>query len=73
MNENKNQKFRRLARLRGERVLRDLHLIGNLANKNNYEYSEAEVSMLFAAIEAEIRVVKLGFTRGNKKKRSIKL
>ncbi len=71
MTENKHAKFRRLAKLRGERALKDLRLVGNLSNRNNYEYTEAEVKALFSAIEDELKVAKLGFLRN--KKRGIKL
>jgi hypothetical protein len=71
MNESKHTKFRRLAKLRGERALKDLRLVGNLSNKNNYDYTEAEVKALFNVLEEELRVAKLGFIRN--KKRGIKL
>lgn len=71
MSENKHAKFRRLAKLRGERVLKDLHLLGNLSARNNYEYTDVEVKAIFTAIEEELRIAKLGFLKG--KKRSIKL
>jgi hypothetical protein len=71
MNESKSAKFRRLAKLRGERVLKDLQLVGNLSNTNNYEYTEPEVRVLFSVIEEELKLAKVGFSRN--KKRSIKL
>jgi hypothetical protein len=69
MNESKEQKFRRLAKLRGERILKDIILLGNLSNRNNYSYSEQEVSKIFDAFEEEIAAAKTRFRR--KKKRSI--
>lgn len=71
MNEIKHAKFRRLAKLRGERVLNDLHLIANLSNRNNYEYSDEEVRLLFTAIEEELKLAKVGFIP--RRKRGIKL
>lgn len=71
MNESKHNKFHRLAKLRGERALKDIRLVGNLSNKNNYDYTEAEVKALFNVLEEELRVAKLGFIRN--KKRGIKL
>lgn len=61
--ETKNERFRRIARLRGERALRDIRLLGNLANRNNYSYSEQEVRALFAPLEAELRQTKQKFRR----------
>ena len=37
---NKRQKFIELAESRVNRAIKDIRLIGNLANKNSYEYSE---------------------------------
>lgn len=71
MSENKHTKFRRLAKLRGERVLKDLRLVGNLSNRNNYDYTEAEVRALFSAIEDELKLAKVGFLRN--KERGINL
>jgi len=69
--ESKNEKFRRLAKQRGERALKELHLLGNLGNRNNYEYSDAEVRKLFTALEDELRLSKSKFI--NKKRREINL
>lgn len=68
-NETKNERFKRLAKQRGERILRDLQLLANLSNKNNYEYSEEEVRKLFLPIEEDLRRAKLRF--GSKSKREI--
>ena len=71
MNESKHEKFKRLAKLRGERVLKDLRLIANLSNTSTYEFNETEVRAIFAAIDEELRKTKFNFT--NKKKSSIEL
>lgn len=70
MNQEKHRKFQRLATLRGERVLKDLRLVGNLSNRNNYEYTDAEVKLLFAAIEEELKLARYSFE--SKKSRGIK-
>jgi hypothetical protein len=66
--ESKRDRFKRLAQLRGERILKDLRLLGNLSNRNNYEYSDAEVKALFTTIEEELRLTRFSFER-NKKRR----
>lgn len=71
MNEDKHDRFKRLAKLRGERILKDLQLLGNLSNRRNYEYTDSEVKALFSVIDEELRATKSGFTRN--KKRDIKL
>jgi hypothetical protein len=69
-NETKHEKFKRLAKLRGGRVLKDLELLGNLGNRNNYDYTEADVRKLFSALEEELRTAKLRFNIS--KRREIK-
>lgn len=67
----KKENFHRLAKLRGERILKDLRLISNLANKNNYSYTDDEVKTLFEIIEQELKISKMSFARN--KRRVIKL
>lgn len=55
MSESRNARFRRLAQSRGDRLIREINLLGNLANKNNYSYTEEEVLSLFEPIEKELR------------------
>jgi hypothetical protein len=66
--ESKNERFKRLAKKRGERVLKDIRLIGNLSDRNNYEYSDREFRHIFGVIEEELRLAKDRF-RGNKQRR----
>lgn len=67
--ESKHDRFKRLAAARGERVLKDIALLGNLSHRGNYEYSEAEVRKLFATIEAELRDCKARFTSAKPRRR----
>lgn len=71
MSESKRSKFKRLAQLRGDRILKDVQLLSNLSNRNNYEYTEAEVKHIFSTIEEEIRLAKVLFQQN--KKRGINL
>lgn len=71
--EGKQDKFRRLAVARGNRVLRDIELLGNLSNKNNYEYSQEQIRIVFSAIEEEVRTAKQRFSGGSQGKREIVL
>lgn len=70
-NENKNTRFKRLAKQRGERILKDIQLLGNLSNRNNYEFSDAEVKKLFTTIEEELKISRSRFAV--KRKRQIDL
>lgn len=59
--ESKRQRFERLAQRRVTETLRCLRLVGNLANRNNYEYTEDHVRQLTEALDAEMRQLKLRF------------
>jgi hypothetical protein len=62
---NKREKFVVIAERRVNRVLRDLHLVGNLGNKNNYAYNADDVRKIFAALEAELRAARKRFDDSN--------
>ena len=49
-NENKHEKFTRLAEARTSKVLETIDLIGNLSNKSSYAYTGEEVELIFNAI-----------------------
>lgn len=68
--ETKNERFKRLAKQRGEKTLKDIQLLGNLSNRNNYEFFDLEVNRLFGTIEDELRATKARFK--SNKKREIK-
>ena len=61
MPESRNDRFRRLAATRGDRLIREIALLGNLSNRKNYDYSIEEVEALFGPIEAELREVRAMF------------
>ncbi|WP_353508755.1 hypothetical protein [Intrasporangium sp.] len=61
MTEDKGQRFRRLAAARGDRLIREIALLGNLANTKNYTYSTQDVAALFGPIEAELRECRARF------------
>lgn len=71
--ETKNEKFVRLAESRTNDVINKLRLIGNLANRRNYEYTETEIKELFTAIEKEVASAKKLFqTELNKDEKKFK-
>jgi len=53
--------FERLAERRVNEVIKKLRLIGNLANRNNYAYSNQHAKQIIEAIEAEVRHLKAKF------------
>ena len=59
--ETKNERFRRLAESRGNRLIREISLLGNLANRKNYAYTAEEVERLFDPILHELKEVRALF------------
>lgn len=66
--ENKNEKFRRLAEQRTNKIISMISLLGNLSNKRNYDYRDEEVSLMFNAIDKELKKTKARFTFEKKSK-----
>ena len=54
-------KFVELANARVARAIKDLRLVGNLANKRNYEYSDADSKRIVKVLELELDQLKAQF------------
>jgi ABC-type Fe3+-hydroxamate transport system substrate-binding protein len=67
MQEDRAQRFKRVATYRTNEVLNKLRLIGNLSNKTNYEYSEEEANKIFSAIETQLKIAKAKFSSKKRK------
>lgn len=67
--ESKNERFRRLADSRGERLRREIRLIGNLANTKNYEFDQDDINALFGPIDQAIDEVKFLFEKAVQKEK----
>lgn len=63
----KRDRFVRLAENRVTKALKHIRLIGNLSNKNNYEYSEKDISKIISALENEVKNVKAKFSTEEEK------
>jgi mitochondrial fission protein ELM1 len=57
----KSAKFIELANKRVNRALKDLALVGNLANRRNYAYSEDQAKKIVKALQLGIDQVKASF------------
>ena len=54
----KTERFKRVAENRTNKIIDQIRLLGNCANKSNYEYTEEDVKKIFNAIETELRATK---------------
>ncbi len=57
----KRHKFVELAEARVNRAIKDVRLIGNLANKSSYEYGEDDARKIFRVLQKEIDAAKARF------------
>ena len=57
-NETPNEKFKRIASYRTQKIIDMIELLGNCSNRYVYEYSEKEVDKIFGAIETELKLAK---------------
>ena len=63
----KNERFKKVAVARTNRILNQLRLLGNCSNKNNYAYSDEEVKKIFNAIDNELKIAKSRFANSKGK------
>lgn len=59
----KMDKFEELGEKRMNEAIKKIRLIGNLANKNNYEYTEDHVKEIISTLENEISLLKNKFKK----------
>lgn len=57
----KRDKFVSLAEKRVTKTIKDIRLIGNLSNKNNYSYEEKDVRKIISTLEDEVKTLKARF------------
>ncbi len=65
----REERFKKIAVKRVNKILEDLRLLGNCSNKGNYEYSMQEVERIFAAIDKEYKKCKNKFYGINDKEK----
>jgi len=56
--EEKRNRFKKLAVYRTNEVLKRLKVLGNCANRSAYEYNEDEIKKIFNVIDSKLREVK---------------
>lgn len=57
----RRERFVALAEARTDKALNAIRLLGNLSNRSNYEYTEADVTQIVKALEAEVKALKVKF------------
>lgn len=73
-NVDKRKRFTDLAPIRVNNVLKHLRLVGNMTNKNNYNYDSSEFKKILNDISEELNLIKSKLNaQENKKKKTWKL
>lgn len=62
--ENRREKFIRLAEKRTVKAMKAVRVLGKLANKNAYVWTEADVEKIVAALTREIEIFRDRMTTG---------
>ena len=57
MNEKKHERFLKVAGHRMDLLICDFRKLGNCASKNNYEYTEREVELIFEELKCHFNVL----------------
>lgn len=70
--ENRDDRFKRVAAKRTNDIIHKIRLLGNCSNRSSYNYDEQQVNRIFSAIEQELKAAKARFTY-TKLKREFKL
>lgn len=64
--ESKAERFLRLAKVRTEKVLKALRILGNCSSKGNYEYTSEQIESMFSTIQATLNLIEAKFTPSKK-------
>ena len=68
--KDKTGSFKTIAARRANNVVKQLELLGNTANRGNYEYTQAQVDTIFEAISEAYDICKAKFQTKEAKEKS---
>lgn len=71
--QTREQRFTRLAEQRVNVILDKLRLLGQLSNRSNYEYTDAQVEAIFKAIQKDLNATKAKFRDGERTRKRFTL
>jgi len=67
-NETPEERFKRIATLRTNAVLDKLRILGNLSNRQMYNYSQEDINKIFSVINKQIKEVRAKFNSRKEEK-----
>lgn len=59
MRSKKRERFEKVASKRVQKIIDFMKLLGNCSNKNNYEYTEKDVELMFREINRVLKETKV--------------
>ena len=71
--ESKEEKFKRIAEMRANKLLKQMKVLRNCANTQVYAYNESQVKKIFRILDDELKLTKSAFHASNRTKRRINL
>ena len=57
----RRERFTSLAEARTDKALNAIRLLGNLSNKSNYDFDEADVNQIVKALKSEVKALEARF------------
>jgi uncharacterized protein YceH (UPF0502 family) len=63
----RRERFIRLAEARVSKAMKAIRVVGNLSNRSNYEYSDADVRRIVKALQSELSALEARFQQSDKK------
>lgn len=63
MGNQRRERFEKVASNRVQKVLDYLQLLGNCANRNNYEYTEKDVDLMFKEMNKSLKETRIFFDK----------
>lgn len=71
--ETKRDKFVRIVENRTNKIIDMLRLLGNCANRSNYDYTEADVVKIFSVLEKELKAARMKYIANGSEDEKFKL
>ena len=72
-NGSKQERFKRLAEQRVNSILDKFRLLGQLSNRSNYDYTDAQVNTIFRTLQKDLNATKAKFGESAKEERRFRL
>lgn len=63
MKESKKERFKRIANLRTNNVIKGIQSLSKLSNSRNYDFNKADINKIFQAINNEVKIARAMFDK----------